>query len=195
MILAALQTQRRATVKVMGNVGLSLLGQSRELWVTIDPEDIRVGDPTMTPRVQLELGKFVSELSGLTWAKHEEDKRAWYVSPLNGEVLGRIHVDLKKPRKAVKKAKSPQVAKNRLVNRYVSCAANCGLGIDRHIDPYAMQAVYAEAGKSALQVGTIFVHVACLPYLLRLPSCKDEYNEWPEEVRTQLNQKDAKTVD
>lgn len=163
----------------MGNVGLSLLGTPRELLVTVDEADIRVGDPTITPRVRMELGKFVSGLAGMTYASHEEKKRAWYLSPLNGEVLGRIHV------------KSPST-KN--VCRFVSCAANCKFGIDRHVEPYAMQAVYVEVGKAAMQVGTLFVHVACLPYLLRLPSCKDEYNEWPPEVAQQLQRKDAEAL-
>lgn len=177
VILEALRTQRRATVKVMGNVGRSLLSQqSRELWVTIDGEDIRVGDPTITPRVQMALGKFIPALAGLTYAAHEEDKRAWYVSPLNGEVVGRIHV---------------KQSSTKNVCRFVSCAANCKRGIDRHREAYAMQSVYAEAGKAALQVGTVFVHRDCLPYLLRLPSCKDEHNEWPREVQMQLQQKDA----
>ena len=177
VILVALQTQRRATVKVMGNVGLSLLGQSRELWVTIDGTDIRVGDPTITTRVFMSLGKYVKQVSGLTWMAHEKEKRALYLVP-HDEVLGRIHV------------KQPS---DRNTQRHVQCAnvIQCRKGIDRHIEPYAMQAIYAEAGKAAQQVGTLFVHLGCLPYLLRLPSCKDEHNEWPDEVRMQLQQKDV----
>ena len=178
IVRAELAKQKKVVkVKVFGNVGYHhVLNVNREVLVTVDPGDIRVGDPTM-PKVNVELEKLVAVLR-CSRAKAGELPQDVLTT---GYQLGRLEWH------------RPSKSKN-LIYQFVQCAKCVAAKADastinRKRDAYAMQSIYRHEWYLQ-EIGTVFVHDGCLEYLLRLPSCTEKWHEWPDDVRQQLEAKD-----